>query len=182
MNIISGYIYLFLAIIFGVLSSGYLKTTDNFSNIIPTIFCIITIISCIFCLSKTMNILPVGFTYATYGGMTITGVTLFSIFKYNQVPNIYGVLGIFFIVIGVWHGSGLNYLIFGLIHGLGVIINFYYSTWLKNNLSKNMYKKYLDSTVIKIIATALTFIYVSISLFFFANDISTMKIILASIK
>ena len=100
MNIISGYIYLFLAIIFGILSSGYLKTTDNFSNIIPTIFCIITIISCIFCLSKTMNILPVGFTYATYGGMTITGVTLFSIFKYNQVPNIYGVLGIFFIVIG----------------------------------------------------------------------------------
>ena len=28
-----------------------------------------------------MNILPVGFTYATYGGMTSTGVTLFSIFK-----------------------------------------------------------------------------------------------------
>ena len=48
-----------------------------------------------------MNILPVGFTYATYGGLTITGVTLFGIFKYNQVPNIYGVLGIFFIVIGV---------------------------------------------------------------------------------
>jgi len=101
MNIIGGYIYLFLAIIFGVLSSGYLKTTDNFSNIFPTIFCILTIISCIFCLSKTMNILPVGFTYATYGGMTITGVTLFSIFKYNQVPNIYGVLGIVFIIIGV---------------------------------------------------------------------------------
>ena len=101
MNIIGGYIYLFLAITFGVLSSGYLKTTDNFSNIIPTIFCILTIISCIFCLSKTMNILPVGFTYATYGGMTITGVTLFSIFKYNQVPNIYGIIGIVLIITGV---------------------------------------------------------------------------------
>ena len=100
---------------------------------------------------------------------------------YNNLVIVFSTF-IVFIVIGVWHGSGLNYLIFGLIHGLGVIINFYYSTWLKNNLSKNMYKKYLDSTVIKIIATALTFIYVSISLFFFANDISTMKIILASIK
>ena len=101
MNLISGYIYLILAIIFGVLSSGYLKTTDNFTNMVPTIFCILTIISCIFCLSKTMNILPIGFAYASYGGLTITGVTLFGIFKYNQIPNIYGISGILFIIIGV---------------------------------------------------------------------------------
>ena len=101
MNMISGYVYLALAIIFGVLSSGYLKTTDNFTNLIPTIFCILTIISCIYCLSKTMNILPVGFAYASYGGLTITGVTLIGIIKYNQIPNIYGILGIVFIIVGV---------------------------------------------------------------------------------
>ena len=48
-----------------------------------------------------MLIIPVGFTYATYGGLTITAVTLFGIFKYNQVPNIYGMIGILLIVIGV---------------------------------------------------------------------------------
>ena len=48
-----------------------------------------------------MNILPVGFAYASYGGLTITGVTLFGVFKYNQIPNIYGILGIFLIIIGV---------------------------------------------------------------------------------
>ena len=101
MNIISGYIYLILAIVFGVLSSGYLKTTENFTNFIPTIFCILTIISCIYCLSKTMNILPVGFAYASYGGLTITGVTLFGVLKYNQIPNIYGILGILFIIVGL---------------------------------------------------------------------------------
>ena len=36
-----------------------------------------------------MNIIPVGFTYATYGGLTIAAVTLFGVFKYNQIPNIY---------------------------------------------------------------------------------------------
>ena len=36
-----------------------------------------------------------------YGGLTITAVTLFGIFKYNQVPNIYGMIGILLIVIGV---------------------------------------------------------------------------------
>jgi len=48
-----------------------------------------------------MNIIPVGFTYATYGGITITAVTIFGILKYNQLPNIYGTIGIILIIIGV---------------------------------------------------------------------------------
>ena len=48
-----------------------------------------------------MNLIPVGFTYATYGGLTITAVTLFGVLKYNQIPNIYGIIGISLIVIGV---------------------------------------------------------------------------------
>ena len=101
MNTTSGYIYLFLAIILGISSNGFLKTTNGFTNIFPTIFCIISIVLCIFCLSKAMNIIPVGFTYATYGGLTITAVTLFGVFKYNQIPNLYGIIGIALIVVGV---------------------------------------------------------------------------------
>ena len=101
MNLISGYIYLIIAIILGISSNSFLKATNSFTNIVPTIFCIITIISCIFCLSKSMNTIPVGFAYATYGGLTITVVTIFGIFKYNQIPNIYGIIGITLIVIGV---------------------------------------------------------------------------------
>jgi small multidrug resistance pump len=101
MNLISGYIYLFLTIVLGIVSNGFLKTTNGFTNIIPTIFCILTIILTIFCMSKAMNVIPVGFTYATYGGLTITAVTIFGIFKYNQIPNIYGIIGISFIIIGV---------------------------------------------------------------------------------
>ena len=101
MNNLSGFIFLFLAIILGIASNGFLKSTNGFTNIGPTIFCIITIVACIFCLSKAMNIIPVGFTYATYGGLTITAVTLFGIFKYQQIPNLYGIIGIGFIIVGV---------------------------------------------------------------------------------
>ena len=100
-SLFSGYIYLVLAIILGIASNGYLKTTESFTKIIPTIFCIISIIVCIFCLSKAMTIIPVGFTYATYGALTITAVTLFGIFKYNQTPNLYGILGLILIISGV---------------------------------------------------------------------------------
>ena len=101
MTNLSGYIFLFLGIILGITSNGFLKSTNGFTNLGPTIFCATSIVACIFCLSKAMNIIPVGFTYATYGGLTITVVTLFGIFKYNQIPNIYGVCGIILIIIGV---------------------------------------------------------------------------------
>ena len=101
MNLISGYIFLFLAILLGIAANGFLKTTNGFTNIYPTIFCVFSIILCLFCLSKAMNIIPVGFTYATYGGITITAVTIFGILKYNQLPNIYGTIGIILIIIGV---------------------------------------------------------------------------------
>ena len=101
MTLLSGYIYLVLAIITGIASNGFLKTTEGFSKISPTIFCVTSIVVCLFCISKAMTIIPVGFTYATYGGLTITAVTLFGVFKYNQIPNLYGVVGIILIIIGV---------------------------------------------------------------------------------
>ena len=47
-----------------------------------------------------MTIIPVGFTYATYGALTITAVTLFGIFKYNQTPNLYGTIRFNLIIAG----------------------------------------------------------------------------------
>ena len=101
MNITSGYIFLLLAIIFGITSNGLLKTTEGFTNLNTTILCVITIVICLFCLAKAMMTIPVGFTYATYGGLTITAVTIFGILKYNQIPNMYGIVGIILIVVGV---------------------------------------------------------------------------------
>ena len=101
MSISSGYIYLILAVVLGIAANGILKTTNGFTTMLPTIFCAISILLCLFCLSKAMNTIPVGFTYATYGGLTITAVTIFGILKYNQLPNIYGTIGIILIIIGV---------------------------------------------------------------------------------
>ena len=100
-SLISGYLFLISAIITGIAANGYLKTTEGFTKLNPTIFCIISIVVCIFCISKAMTVIPVGFTYATYGALTITAVTLFGIYKYNQTPNIYGTIGIVLIIIGV---------------------------------------------------------------------------------
>ena len=100
-SLFSGYIYLGLAIVTGIASDGFLKTTEGFTKLNPTIFCVTSIIVCLFCISKAMTIIPVGFTYATYGALTITAVTLFGVFKYNQTPNLYGTIGLVLIITGV---------------------------------------------------------------------------------
>ena len=100
-SLFSGYIYLVLAIVTGIASNGFLKTTEGFTKLNPTIFCVTSIIVCLFCISKAMTIIPVSFTYATYGALTITAVTLFGVFKYNQTPNLYGTIGLVLIITGV---------------------------------------------------------------------------------
>ena len=101
MNFSSGYVYLFLAIILGICANGFLKTTNGFTNLVPTTMCVVTIVLCIFFLAKAMMTIPVGFTYATYGALTIPAVTLFGVFKYNQTPNLYGTIGLVLIITGV---------------------------------------------------------------------------------
>jgi small multidrug resistance pump len=54
-----------------------------------------------FSISKAMSALPVGFAYSTYSGLTVTGVLVFAMIKYNQIPNLYAVVGIILIIIGV---------------------------------------------------------------------------------
>ena len=100
-SLLSGYLFLLSGVITGIAANGYLKTTEGFTKINPTIFCLASIIVCMFSLSKAMTIIPVGFTYATYGALTITAVTLFGALKYNQIPNIYGTIGLSLIILGV---------------------------------------------------------------------------------
>ena len=101
LTLLSAYLFLFSAVVLGIISNGSLKTTEGFTKLGPTIFCIANMTICIFCLSKAMSVIPVGFTYATYGALTITAVTLFGVLKYNQTPNLYGAVGLILIVSGV---------------------------------------------------------------------------------
>tara|TARA_B100001123_G_scaffold173815_2_gene199726 strand:- start:6921 stop:7118 length:198 start_codon:yes stop_codon:yes gene_type:complete len=54
-----------------------------------------------FSIAKVMSVIPVGFAYSTYSGLTVTGVLIFAMLKYNQIPNIYALVGIILIIIGV---------------------------------------------------------------------------------
>jgi len=54
-----------------------------------------------FSLAKGMSAIPVGFAYATYSAVTVASILIFGIIKYNQMPNLYGLIGIILIIAGV---------------------------------------------------------------------------------
>ena len=101
MTVFSGYIFLTIGIIAGISANSFAKISDGFTKLNPTIACLVFMCVCMYSLSKAMSVIPVGFTYATYGGLTITAIAVFGIIKYNQMPNIYGIIGIALIIIGV---------------------------------------------------------------------------------
>ena len=97
----TGYIFLFIAISCGITANSFAKISDGFTKLTPSVACILLMCVTMFSLAKGMSAIPVGFAYATYGGLTITAVTIFGIVKYNQMPNLYGLIGIILIIAGV---------------------------------------------------------------------------------
>ncbi len=96
-----GYLFLALGISCGIAANSFAKLSEGFSKLTPSFLCILLMFITMFCIAKAMHSLPVGFAYATYSGLTVTGVVLFALLKYNQVPNVYGLIGIILIIIGV---------------------------------------------------------------------------------
>ena len=101
MKPLAGYLFLTLAITCGIAANSFAKISDGFSKLTPTIACLVLMTVTMLCLAKAMTVIPVAFSYSTYSGLTVAGVVLFGILKYNQVPNLYGLIGICLIVIGV---------------------------------------------------------------------------------
>ena len=101
MKPIIGYLFLAIAISCGIAANSFAKISDGFSKLTPSIACILLMCVTLFSLAKGMSAIPVGFAYATYSAITVTAILLFGIIKYNQIPNIWGVIGIILIVAGV---------------------------------------------------------------------------------
>ena len=101
MNITTAYIFLALAIIFGTTSNRFAKSAEGFTLWIPSIITAITIVLCMYCLSHVMKVIPVGVTYASFAGLTIIATATVGVFKFNQIPNLYTLIGLGLIIAGV---------------------------------------------------------------------------------
>jgi small multidrug resistance pump len=101
MNMTTSYLFLILAVFLGVISNSFAKSAEGFTLLFPSIITAITIVLCMYTLSIVMKIIPMGITYASFAGLAIIATVVVGIIKYNQVPNLYTILGLCFIIVGV---------------------------------------------------------------------------------
>ncbi len=89
---------------------------------------------------------------------------------------------IVFLLVGIWHGAGWNFLAYGAVHAVGVVANLYYTIALKKWLGRDGFKAYNANPWIHAVAVVLTFCYCGTSLILFANTFPEIKDIFASLK
>ena len=101
MSNISAYIVLIIAVILGTAANGFAKSAQGFTLLFPSMLTAVSIVGCMFTLSIVMKIIPVGITYASFAGLCIIATTLVGIYKFNEMPDFFTIIGLILIIAGV---------------------------------------------------------------------------------
>ena len=95
------YFFLLGAIIFEMLATTALKSSEQFTKLVPSILCVIGYVLAFYFLSHTLKTMPVGIAYAIWAGLGIVLVSIVGIFAFKQIPDLPAIIGMALIVIGV---------------------------------------------------------------------------------
>lgn len=96
-----GYIYLFMSILFEVVGSSFLKLSDGFTNLGPSIFLIIS-----YGLSFTMIVfalktVSLSIGYSIWAGLGTAGAALVGVFFFQEKMSGLNIFGLLIIIVGV---------------------------------------------------------------------------------
>ena len=97
----TAYVILIVAVALGTAANGFAKGAQGFTILIPSVLTAITIVGCMYTLSLVMKTIPVGITYASFAGLCIIATTIVGIYKFNQMPDLYTIVGLALIIAGV---------------------------------------------------------------------------------
>jgi len=87
-----------------------------------------------------------------------------------------------FILVGLWHGKGMNFLVFGILQGIGLATVHYYTVFLKQILGRNGFAAYRQNRFIRWTGVTMTYCYFATTLIFFANTWPQIGTLLHSLR
>jgi small multidrug resistance pump len=95
------WMFLAVAIIAEVISTTALKATAGFTRLGPSLVVVAGYATAFYCLSRTLDVIPVGIGYALWSGIGIVVVTALAWVLYGQVLDLPAIVGLALIVAGV---------------------------------------------------------------------------------
>jgi len=97
-----GNIYLAIAIVSEVIATSALKSSNGFTNPIPSAMVVVGYGVAFYMLSLVLKTMDVGMAYAIWAGLGIVLVSIVGAFMFKQVPDLPAVIGMTLIVAGVF--------------------------------------------------------------------------------
>ena len=95
------WILLLLAIGSEVIGTSCLKLSEGFSKPIPTLVVLVAYATAMLLLSRVVQTIPLGITYALWSGIGIIAIVLVGLLAYKQMPSPGQLVGISMITAGV---------------------------------------------------------------------------------
>ena len=95
------YLYLALAIAAEVAGTSLLKTTEEFTKLVPTTFLIIFYAMSFWLMTLALRDLPLGVVYAVWSGLGIVLVAIIGALVYKEMPDLGSIIGMALIISGV---------------------------------------------------------------------------------
>ena len=96
-----GYLYLLIAIIGEVVATTYLKSTNNFSEVMPTTYVVTGYGIAFYFMMLAMKTIPIAITYSIWAGVGISAITILGALKYKEVQDLMALIGLGLIIVGV---------------------------------------------------------------------------------
>lgn len=95
------YVFLAIAIILESIGTAYLKQSEQFTKLVPSLVTITCYALSFYFLSHSLKVLHVGIAYAIWSGVGIVLITLVGIFAFKQIPDLPALIGLALIIAGV---------------------------------------------------------------------------------
>lgn len=97
----SGWTYLALAIASEIAATSALKASDGMTRLVPAAISLTGYAIAFFCLSRSLQTIPLGVSYAIWSGVGIAVLTLIGVVFFRQTLGAADVIGTGLIVAGV---------------------------------------------------------------------------------
>ncbi len=95
------YFYLMISIVAETFATLSMKSSKGFTILGPSLVVMTGYVIAFYCLSLTLNDIPVGIVYATWSGLGIVIISLCGYFLQNQPLDAFAIIGMIFIILGV---------------------------------------------------------------------------------
>ena len=97
----NAWIWLIIAIISEVVATSFLKATEGFARLGPSIVVMIGYIGSFWCVSQTLDTIPIGVAYAVWSGVGIAALAVVTVVLHDQRLDAAAVIGMGLIIAGV---------------------------------------------------------------------------------